>query len=262
MIVLKHVSKVYSGRAVINDVSLTIHPGELVCIAGPSGAGKSTLLNLISGTSRATAGSVLFDGVDLNAVPPIALRIMKKRIGVVFQDYKLFPARTVAENIAFPLEVCGLPEQIIREHVNKIIEKFQLKKVANSFPMRLSGGELARTAIARAVIHRPYVLLADEPTGNLDPVQSAKTLRLFKKINEEGTTVILATHDMELVKKLKGRIVLLDDGKKVMDRRPKPKKGGDTIPEAPAEEETAVPNVKPEAREGKRRIRITALHSS
>lgn len=212
MIELKGVSKFYDSAHVLTDVSLDIGPGEFVCITGPSGAGKSTLLHLLTGAEQVTKGSIEIDGVDLRIVPPRALQIFRRRLGIVFQDYKLLKNRTVAENIAFPLEVCGVPDAEIDTRVREVLQRVDLIKHAHTLPSSLSGGEKARTAIGRAIAHDPVILLADEPTGNIDPDQSVQIMNLFKEIHERGTTVIIATHDSGLVDVLKPRVIELRDG--------------------------------------------------
>ncbi|MBU0766818.1 ATP-binding cassette domain-containing protein [Patescibacteria group bacterium] len=234
MIVLKNVSKTFSHRKVLDDVSIQVDPGEFVCITGTSGAGKSTLMHILAGAETATVGTVEVDGVDLRIVPQMALRIFRRRVGVVFQDYKLLPHKTVAQNIAFPLEVCGATDVQIEGRVTELLKQMKLTKVANSLPRELSGGEQARTAIARAIVHSPYILLADEPTGNLDPAQSLQILKLFKAIHKDGTTVVIATHDSGLVDALKERVIELEDGRVIRDSP-----GG--YKKAPTKEEKAEP---------------------
>jgi len=251
MITLKNVSKVFKKQTVLEDISLKIKPGEFVCIVGPSGAGKSTLIHILAGAEKITTGTIEFDGINLRIVPPLALRFFKRRIGVVFQNYRLLSKRTVAENIAYPLEVCGAPEKLIKARVEGLLGKMHMKRRANALPAELSGGELARTAIARAIAHGPIVLLADEPTGNLDPDQSLIVLKLLKQINKDGTTVILATHDLEMVKQVKGRIILIEDGKITKDSRPRASKQKEVEP-APIQAKT---------KSRTKKVKVTALSS-
>lgn len=212
MIELNGVTKSYGKTTVLKDISFTVNPGEFVCITGPSGAGKSTLLHLLTGAEDVTKGSIAVDGVDLNLVPAGALQLFRQRVGIVFQDYKLLKNRTVAENIAFPLEVCGVSDSDIQKRVRTVLKLIDLTKHANSLPSELSGGEKARVAVGRAVVHDPMIILADEPTGNIDPDQSKTILDLFTEIHASGTTIILATHDTALVDALNTRVIELRDG--------------------------------------------------
>ncbi|MBU1122970.1 ATP-binding cassette domain-containing protein [Patescibacteria group bacterium] len=264
MITLSSVSKQFKNRVVLDCISLSIKPGEFVTITGPSGAGKSTLIHLIAGMERATSGKVEFDGINLGIVPPIALRLFRQRIGIVFQDYKLLSGRTVAENIAFPLEVCGASKQSIYSNVKGAIHKMKLQKVANALPRELSGGEMARTAIARAMVHGPMILFCDEPTGNLDAVQSIEILRFLQKIHKEGTTVVLATHDPALMEIIKGRIIQLQDGMVLSDTNAREVKE-ETIDKNEKSEIKTVSAKKPtsaNSNSGKRKVKITAIHTS
>lgn len=217
MIELKGASKTYGKIKVLSDISFRIDPGEFVCITGPSGAGKSTLLHLLTGAENITKGKIEVDGVDLRLIPPMALQMFRRKLGIVFQDYKLLNNRTVAENIAFPLEVCGAPDDYIEKRVRKVLELVDLTKHAHTLPNALSGGEKARTAIGRAIVHDPMIILADEPTGNVDPDQSVKIMKLFKQIHDSGTTIVIATHDSGLVDALKPRVIQLVEGEIVRD---------------------------------------------
>ena len=212
MIVLTGVTKSFGRRTVLKDVALTIEPGELICLIGKSGAGKSTLLHLLLGAETPTSGKIEVDGVDLRNVPPMALQLYRRRVGMVFQDYKLLGNRTVAENITFPLEVCGVEDAVIVKRVQELLRDLDLTQLADAMPRELSGGEQARAAIGRAIAHKPMILLADEPTGNLDADQSAQILQVFRDIHAAGTSVILATHDMPLVEGLKARVLRLENG--------------------------------------------------
>lgn len=217
MIILKNVSKRFGKDAVLTDISFQISPSELVCITGPSGAGKSTLIHLLTGAERVSDGQIEVDGVDLRRVPFPVMQIYRRRVGVVFQDYKLLNNRTVWENVAFPLQVCGVPKSNIEERVKELLDKMLLSERGDALPASLSGGEKARVAIARAVVHKPMIVMADEPTGNIDPIQSEMILNLFRDINSDGTTVIFATHDTGLVDALQTRVVRLEDGRMVRD---------------------------------------------
>ncbi len=217
MLELAGVSKLYGKSQILTDISFRVDPGEFVCITGPSGAGKTTLLHLFTGAEPITKGSIEIDGVDLRQVPPAALQLYRQRLGIVFQDYKLLENRTVAENIAFPLEVCGVPDEEILKSVCLVLELVDLSKHADALPASLSGGEKARAAIGRAIAHDPMIILADEPTGNVDPAQSMKIMKLFKEINASGTTIVLATHDATLVDALHTRVIELQEGSIVRD---------------------------------------------
>jgi len=266
MIVLKNVTKSYGAQTVLANVSFRLNPQEFLCVTGPSGAGKSTLLSLLIGAEEPTEGTVEVDGVDLRSVPPPAMQLFRRRVGVVFQDFKLLQNRTVEENVAFPLEVCGVSDEVIRKTVPQVLERVGLGAKGRSLPRELSGGEKARAAVARAIIHRPIILLADEPTGNLDPSQSEKVLGLLKEINTGGTTVILATHDSGLVDTLQSRVIRLEEGKIIRDSV-----GGYTATSsAPrhsvfdgAEQamEDAAEAASQREKSGQRKIRITAIGS-
>ncbi len=232
MITLKNVSKTFGKYKVLQSLSFQIEPGEFICVTGPSGAGKSTLIHLLTGAEPLTSGSIEIDGAKLHKLPPPVMQLYRQRVGIVFQDYKLLPHQTVAENIAFPLEVCGVPDNKITKRLNEVLKEMELTKHKNTLPHALSGGEKARVAIGRAIVHEPMILLADEPTGNIDPDQSMEIIKLFQKIHKGGTTVVLATHDASLVNKLKTRVIHLDEGEVVRDsvggyKSSKKQKGGE-----------------------------------
>ncbi len=229
MIELKDVTKSFGRLVVLQNLTLRIDPGEFVCVTGPSGAGKSTFLSLLVGAQDVTSGSVLVDGVNLRTVPSGALQVFRRRVGIVFQDYKLLQNRTVEENIAFPLEVCGATEAQIQARVTALLKRMKLANRATALPSELSGGEKARTAIARAIAHSPLIVIADEPTGNLDPEQAKGVMMMLGEIHREGATVILATHDIGLIQSLKTRVIEFSQGKLVAD-------SGATEPRGPAQE--------------------------
>lgn len=212
MIALKEVQKRYGETDVLSNVSFRIEPKEFVCMTGPSGAGKSTLIHLLVGAEAPTSGHIEVDGVDLRKVPPPAMQVFRRRVGVIFQDYKLLWNRTVAENIALPLKICGASQKEMQQRVDEVLVQMGLTHRAHTLTRALSGGEKARTAIARAVVHSPIIILADEPTGNLDPQQSEDVLNIFKKIHDAGSTVILATHDTALVDLLHTRVIRIENG--------------------------------------------------
>lgn len=201
----------------VEGIDLEIKEGEFVSIVGQSGAGKSTLLKLISAEEMPTEGAVYFNEKPLDSISRRKLHLHRKKIGNVFQDFKLLPKKTAFENIAYAMEVCGELAEDIAEDVPQILDIVSLADKANKFPHELSGGEQQRVALARALIHKPVVILADEPTGNLDPVSSVEIVKLLLKINKLGTTVILASHDRDIVNKASRRVVVLDKGKVICD---------------------------------------------
>jgi len=218
MIKFINVSKVYQRNIVaLKNISLTISDKEFVSIVGPSGAGKSTIVRLLIREEFPSKGRILIDNQDITALKSSQLPLLRKRIGIVFQDFKLLPNRTAYENIAFAMEVSGFPLRRIREDVPRILRIVGLSDKADAFPTELSGGEKQRVATARALIHRPDILVADEPTGNLDPINTWEIIKLLTKINELGTTVILATHDKEIINALKKRVISLKDGQVIRD---------------------------------------------
>lgn len=218
MIFFDNVSKVYNSHSVaLKDVTLRIEPKEFVSIVGTSGAGKTTLLRLLLREEEPTEGRIFLDGFDITDVPRRDLHRIRRRIGTVFQDYKLLPAKTAYENVAFAMEVAGRTPEEIKEDVPQAIHLVGLTGKENNFPHQLSGGEKQRIAIARALINRPDVLLADEPSGNLDPVNTGEIVKLLLKVNGLGTTVILATHDREVVNNLGRRVITFDGGRIVSD---------------------------------------------
>lgn len=219
MILYDKVTKLYNSHVTaLEDINLTINKGEFVTIVGQSGAGKSTLLKLLIAEEAATSGNVYFEKIIVNKLKRSYLPIYRRRIGMVFQDFKLLAKKTVFENVAFAMEVAGYPPSAIKKDVPEILDIVGIKDKNNSFPKELSGGEMQRVAIARALVHRPPVLVADEPTGNLDLINSWDIIRLLIKINELGTTVILATHNREIVNSLNKRVVTIDKGRVVRDQ--------------------------------------------
>lgn len=220
MIYFDKVSKIYSPTSTaLEDVSLTVKPGEFISLVGASGAGKTTMLKLLMAEERPSSGKVFFESLDVHSLAQEELPLLRRRMGVVFQDYKLLPSRTAYENVAFALEASDKLDAEIGEAVPQVLELVGLMNRAVHFPYELSGGERQRVAIARAIVNKPEVLIADEPTGNLDPIHTWEIIRLLEKINEMGTTVILATHDKEIIDALGRRVVTLDKGRIIRDEQ-------------------------------------------
>ncbi len=218
MIQIFHVTKEYPGDGpALQDVSLDIEKGEFVFLTGASGAGKSTLLKLIFCEESATSGQLLLFGKNVAKIRRAAIPFVRRNIGVVFQDFKLLAQRTVAENVALPLEVRGLPEKEIRKKVKGLLRSVGLEHRGDKFPPSLSGGEQQRVAVARALAADPALLLADEPTGNLDPDRTFEVMDLLYGANARGTTVVVATHDRTLLERYKKRVVVLERGRLVSD---------------------------------------------
>jgi len=219
ILALEGVTKSYpSGTAALRDVDLAIPEGDFVFLVGPSGAGKSTLIKLLIRDEVATKGAVLLDGRDLARLRRREVPGIRRKIGIVFQDFKLLPHKSVRENVAFALEVTGRPRRDIGPAVDRVLRVVGLAAQADQLPAQLSGGEQQRTAIARALVHDPRLFIADEPTGNLDPLISWEIIQLLLRINEMGVTVLMATHNAEVVTALRKRVVALEDGRVVRDQ--------------------------------------------
>ena len=221
MILLDRVSKSYSKRSesvALERISLHIEPKEFVIIVGPSGAGKSTLLKLLTREEKPTTGKIIVGGIDYEHLKDKDVPKLRRRIGVVFQDFKLLPNKTVFENVAFALEIIGISTHEIKHTVPRVLEIVGLKGKEKSMPLELSGGERQRVAIARAIVRQPKILIADEPTGNLDPKHAWDVIRVLEKINRYGTTVLLTTHNQDIVNKLKRRVITIEGGKVTSDR--------------------------------------------
>jgi cell division transport system ATP-binding protein len=219
MICFEDVSKVYKGDVVaLRDISIEIAKGEFVFLVGPSGSGKSTFLKLLLRDEVATDGRVLVGGRDVARLGAWKVPQLRRNIGCVFQDYKLLGNKTVYENVAFALEVIGRPKHVVRTQVPQILDLVGLSKKARNFPTELSGGEQQRVSIARAFVNRPLILLADEPSGNLDPATTVGIMRLLDRINRTGTTVVMATHDQRIVDAMRRRVLELDQGQLVRDQ--------------------------------------------
>ena len=218
MIKFKNISKIYPPNVeAVREVTLTIKPKEMVSIVGRSGAGKSTLIRMLIAEEKPTSGQIIVGGWDITDIKPNEVPVLRRQIGVVFQDFKLLEKKTVFENVAFALHVCGAPTSRVRNIVPKVLRIVGLQGMEERFPEELSGGEQQRVAIARSLCHRPKVLIADEPTGNLDLLNTWDIVRLLLKINEFGTTVILATHDRDVINGLGKRVVTLDRGRLIRD---------------------------------------------
>jgi len=217
MIYFDKVTKIYPNARALEDVSLTVEPGEFVSIVGHSGAGKSTLLKMILAEDRPSSGKVFFDSIDIHRVGRSDIPKLRRRIGSVFQDFRLLPQKTAYENIAFTMAAAGRLDGEIASDVPHALELVGLKDKMWNFPGELSGGERQRIAIARAIINQPDLLIADEPTGNLDPITTSEIIEIFKKINEIGTTIILTTHNKKVIDSLGRRVVTLDQGRIVRD---------------------------------------------
>lgn len=219
MIEFKNVKKIYEPNdVVLDDVTLTIKKGEFVSLVGLSGAGKSTVMRLLTHELRPTSGTIIIDGLDLDEIQDKDVPYFRRKFGTIYQDFKLLIHKTAYENVAFAMEVSDATPNEIARDVPQILSIVGLADKANNFPHQLSGGEQQRLAIARAMIHRPKILLADEPTGNLDLVNSYDVVKLLLKINEFGTTVLLATHDTNIVNTIGRRVVTMEKGKVVRDQ--------------------------------------------
>ena len=213
MVKFKDVTKRFGSVMALNDVSFTVDKGEFVFITGPSGSGKTTILKLVLGEIMPSSGEVIVDGTNLHTSKSPDIPLFRQKIGTVFQDFKVLPERTVTENVEVALAVIGLPETEWNERVKHVLNLAGLGKQANLFPAQLSGGELQRTSLARALAVNPKLLLADEPTGNLDWETSDSIMKLFEKINSEGKTIIMATHNLDVIKKYKKRIIHIVGGR-------------------------------------------------
>ncbi len=218
VVVMRDVTMRYpNGKEALRNIDLVVPQGDFVFLVGPSGAGKSTVMKLLIRDELATRGEVVVDGYDLARIGRRQVPRVRRKIGIVFQDFKLLPRKTVWENVAFALEVTGTPGRQIRPAVDRVLAVVGLTGQAAQLPTQLSGGEQQRTAIARAMVHDPRIIIADEPTGNLDPVISWELIQLLLRINELGVTILMATHDAEVVTALRKRVVALEDGRIIRD---------------------------------------------
>ncbi|MFA5076386.1 MAG: cell division ATP-binding protein FtsE [Patescibacteria group bacterium] len=220
MINFKNITKTYPPDVfALRNIDLHIKPKEFISIVGQSGVGKTTLIRLLIAEERADEGEIIVGGWDISDIRDSEIPSLRRQIGVVFQDFRLLPQKTAYENIAFALEVCGTPSKRIKQVVPQVLKIVGLENKILRYPHQLSGGEVQRVAIARALVHRPKILVADEPTGNLDIINTREIADLLLRINEFGTTVILATHDKEVVDYLKKRVVTLEDGRIISDQK-------------------------------------------
>ena len=220
MIYFDRVSKVYADSSVaLEDVSFSVEPGEFISFVGHSGAGKTTLVKMLLAEERPTSGAVFFESVNVHDLPLHRINHLRRKIGTVFQDFRLLPQKTAYENIAFAMEASGRPEEEIRSDVPHVLELVDLGEKMNHFPGQLSGGEQQRVAIARAIVNQPDVIIADEPTGNLDPVNTFEIVQILKKINDLGTTILLTTHNKGVIDALKKRVITMARGHVIRDDR-------------------------------------------
>lgn len=218
MIYFNKVSKIYPGNSVaLDNVTFTVEPGEFLSVVGHSGAGKTTLLKMILAEDKPTDGSVFFESTDIHRLNQTEIPNLRRRIGSVFQDFRLLPNKTAFENIAFTMEAAGRDDEEIASDVPYVLELVGLGNRLSSFPHELSGGERQRVAIARAIVNQPDLLIADEPTGNLDPLNTHEIIQIFKKINDIGTTVILTTHNKGIIDDLAKRVITMENGRVVRD---------------------------------------------
>ena len=220
MLIMSDVSKVYPGGSVaLQDVNVHIEPGEFVFVVGPSGAGKSTFIKMLFREVLPTTGSIFVNGMDILSLSPKEIPFMRRQLGIIFQDYRLLPDRTVYENVAFAMQVIEAPHRKIKRQVMNMLDLVGLRHRANAYPNELSGGEQQRIAIARAIVNDPVFVIADEPTGNLDPETSWDIMVIFKEINDTGTTIVMATHDKEVVDAMGKRVIAIEHGRIVRDEK-------------------------------------------
>ena len=218
MIEFKNVSKVYgTGTEAVHNASFTIDKGEFAFLVGTSGSGKSTLIKLILKEEEASKGNIIINGKDITYLKAKRIPFLRRSMGVVFQDFRLLPDKTVYENVAFAMEVLGYDKKEIHKRVMEVLDLVGLKNQVRKYPDQLSGGEQQRVVIARAIVNRPKLLICDEPTGNLDPDTSMEIMKVLEEINEMGTTIVMATHDRDIVDRMKKRVILLDHGRLAKD---------------------------------------------
>lgn len=219
MIYFNNVFKVYNGVPALQDITFTVEPGEFVSVVGHSGAGKTTLTKLILSEENPTEGTVFFESLNVHKLKGEELTKLRRRIGTVFQDFKLLPNKTAYENIAFAMEAVGKTDEEIESDVPHVLELVDLTHQHEHFPHQMSGGEKQRLAIARAIINQPELIIADEPTGNLDPVNTYEIVQILKRINDLGTTVLLTTHNRGVIESINKRVITMENGKIVRDTK-------------------------------------------
>ncbi len=220
MIKMREVSKTYdTGVVALNHVNVDIKKGEFVFVVGPSGAGKSTFIKMLFREELPTEGKLLVNGHDVVAMDRSEVPYLRRELGVIFQDYRLLPDKTVFENVAFAMQVIEAPRRMMQRSVNSVLDVVGLRDKYRSFPSQLSGGEQQRVAIARAIVNNPSIVIADEPTGNLDPETSWDIMDIFRRINKAGTTIVMATHDRNIVDTMKKRVIAIEDGRIVRDQQ-------------------------------------------
>jgi|SRR3972149_5106551 len=218
MIIFENIVKTYGNLSALDGVNFSVDQGEFVSLVGPSGSGKSTLIKLLICEERPTKGKIFIAGFEVTSLSPDQIPFYRRHVGVVFQDYKLLPDKNVFENVSYAMEVSGRSRLEIRSQVPKILDLVGLFEKKDNYPVELSGGERQRVAIARSLVHQPKLIAADEPTGNLDPVNTWEIIQLLLKINQQGTTVLLATHNKEVVDSLQKRVITLNNGRIVRDQ--------------------------------------------
>ena len=213
MIIMSGVSKRYNnGLYALRDINIHIKKGDFVFIVGPSGAGKSTFIKMLFREALPTSGNLFVNGLNVGSMPEMEVPFLRRSLGIVFQDYRLLPDRTVHDNISFAMQVIEAPYRIIQKRVNAVLDMVGLRHKSRAYPREMAGGEQQRVAIARAIVNEPYLVIADEPTGNLDPENSREIMRIFKEINGDGTTIVMATHDKDIVNTMNKRVVAIEDG--------------------------------------------------
>lgn len=219
MITMTNVAKVYpNGSTALDDITVTIEKGDFVFLVGPSGAGKSTFIKLLFREEQPTAGQIVVNGQNIAAIPATEIPFLRRSLGIVFQDFRLLPNKTVFNNVAFAMEVIETPRREIQKRVTSVLDLVGLRDKVRAFPAQLSGGEQQRVAIARAIVNNPQLVIADEPTGNLDPDTSWEIMQIFQRINTAGTTIVMVTHDKQMVDAMKKRVIAIEKGRIVRDQ--------------------------------------------